>query len=48
MAPLHHHFEELGLKETKVVARFLYCVYYFGGAWTDDLKITLNLPPIHR
>lgn len=22
MAPLHHHFEELGLKETKVVARF--------------------------
>ncbi len=22
MAPLHHHFEEMGLKETKVVARF--------------------------
>ena len=22
MAPLHHHFEEIGWKETKVVARF--------------------------
>ena len=22
MAPLHHHFEEMGLKETKVVIRF--------------------------
>jgi phospho-N-acetylmuramoyl-pentapeptide-transferase len=22
MAPLHHHFEQLGMKETKVVVRF--------------------------
>lgn len=39
MAPLHHHFELGGLKETKVVARFIILAVILGGLALLGLKV---------
>ncbi|MDD3803368.1 MAG: phospho-N-acetylmuramoyl-pentapeptide-transferase [bacterium] len=39
MAPLHHHFEQMGLKETKIVARFYILGVIFGILALSTLKI---------
>lgn len=40
MAPLHHHFELGGLKETKVVARFIIVAIILGGLALLALKVS--------
>jgi phospho-N-acetylmuramoyl-pentapeptide-transferase len=39
MAPLHHHFEQMGIKETKIVARFYILAVIFGIIALSTLKI---------
>ncbi|MGE3063198.1 MAG: phospho-N-acetylmuramoyl-pentapeptide-transferase [bacterium] len=39
MAPLHHHFEQMGIRETKIVARFYILGVIFGILALSTLKI---------
>ena len=42
MAPLHHHYEKQGWKETQVVIRFWIITIFPGCVGINDLKITLS------
>jgi phospho-N-acetylmuramoyl-pentapeptide-transferase len=39
MAPLHHHFEQLGWQESKVIARFWICALVFALFALTTLKL---------
>jgi phospho-N-acetylmuramoyl-pentapeptide-transferase len=39
MAPLHHHFEQLGWHESKIIARFWICALVFALFALTTLKL---------
>ena len=43
MAPLHHHYEKQGWKETQVVIRFWIITIMLVVLYYNDLKIALEL-----
>ncbi len=42
MAPLHHHFEKMGMGETKIVIRFWIVSVLLGGVALASLKLEVT------
>ena len=45
MAPLHHHFEALGWKESKIIARFWIAGLVHGAVRADDAEAEIDMEP---